>query len=121
MGSESNTTIAKAITGRNEIVDNTTGETWRFTTFASPADQVYLAVDGPTTPSRWIAMQPVVGEPGSWSVLATILPGRHRLRYFTVENGTYLNCGSAGLAGVRTSRQDPAVQIDGMQSLAATA
>jgi len=107
---------------RNAIVNSATGETWRFTTFAGPAEQVFLAVDGPTTPSRWIAMQPVADEPGAWSVLATILPGRHRLRYFTIENGTTLNCGSDGLIGERTSALNPAVQIDDMQgSIAASA
>lgn len=102
-------------------MDSATGEIWRFTIFAGQADQVYLAVDGPTTPSRWIEMQPIVGEPGSWRAQTTILPGRHRLRYFTVENGTYLNCGSAGLHGERTSTPNPAVRIDDMQSLAASA
>lgn len=102
-------------------MDSATGETWRFTTFAGPAEQVYLAVDGPTTPSRWIEMHPVNGEPGLWSVLTTILPGRHRLRYYTVDNGTYLNCGSSGLTGERTSAKNPAVLIDDLQGLAATA
>jgi hypothetical protein len=102
-------------------VDSATGETWRFTTIAGHAEQVYLAVDGPTTPSRWIEMQPIASEPGSWSVSTIILPGRHRLRYFTVENGTYLNCGSAGLIGERTGVPNPAVHIDDMQSLAASA
>lgn len=102
-------------------MDINTGETWCFTTQAGPAEQVYLAVDGPTTPSRWIAMQPVTGEPGNWSAIANILPGRHRLRYFTVDNGTTLNCGSIGLIGTRTSKPDPAVQIDDMMGLAASA
>ncbi len=97
----------------------TLGETWRFTTNAGPAEQVYLAVDGPTTPSRWIQMQPVLGEPGTWSVLTTILPGRHRLRYYTVDNGTTLNCGSIGLIGERTSKANPAVRIDDMMGMLA--
>lgn len=97
------------------------GETWRFTTHTGPAQQVYLAVDGPTTPSRWIQMQPIAGEPGGWSVTTTIMPGRHRLRYYTVDNGTYLNCGSTGLFGERTSAPNPAVQIEDMMALAASA
>lgn len=102
-------------------MNSTTGETWRFTTFAGQADQVYLAVDGPTTPSRWIAMQPSADEPGAWTVHTTILPGQHRLRYFTVDQGTTLNCGSIGLIGERTSAPDPRVRIDEMMNLAATA
>ncbi|MBX2851019.1 MAG: hypothetical protein KTR15_04645 [Phycisphaeraceae bacterium] len=102
-------------------MDSTTGETWRFTAFAGPADEVYLAVDGPTTPCRWIAMLPVADEPGAWSVHTTILPGRYRLRYFTVDKGTTLNCGSLGLIGERTSLPNPAVVIDDMMGLAASA
>ncbi|MEO0475459.1 MAG: hypothetical protein AAF085_05715 [Planctomycetota bacterium] len=82
-------------------MDTATAETWRFKTHAGPAEQVYLAVDGPTTPSRWIEMHPIAGEPGAWSVVTDILPGRHRMRYFTVTNGTTLNCGSIGLTGER--------------------
>lgn len=96
-------------------------ETWHFTTHAGPADQVFLATDGPATASRWIQMHPVPGEPGKWSVNATFLPGRHRLRYFTIDNGTTLNCGSIGLVGERTSSPNSAVQIEDMMSLAASA
>ena len=103
------------------IVHELTGETWRFTTRPGPAQQVYLAVDGPTTASRWIEMQPVEGEPDAWSVVTQITPGRHRLRYFTVDNGTYLNCGDVGLTGQRTSALDPDVRIDDMMGLAASA
>ncbi|MEM6259783.1 MAG: hypothetical protein AAGI37_16025 [Planctomycetota bacterium] len=97
------------------------GETWHFTARTGPAEQVYLALDGPSTPSRWIEMQPTEEEPGVWSVVVTFLPGRHRLRCFTVENGTYLNYGSLGLAGRRLSAADPAVQIDDLYSLAVSA
>lgn len=106
---------------KDHDVDQRIGETWRFKTHTGPAQQVYLAVDGPITPSRWIQMQPVAGEPGAWSIDTTIKPGRHRLRYFTVNNGTTLNCGSAGLYGERTSMPDPRVQIDDMMCLAASA
>ena len=102
-------------------MDSTTGETWRFTTFAGPADEVYLAVDGPTSPSRWIAMQPLADDPGVWRVHTTILPGRHRVRYYTVDKGTTLNCGSQGLVGERTSTPNPRVQIDDMMDLAVSA
>ncbi|MFK7790660.1 MAG: hypothetical protein AB8C95_14350 [Phycisphaeraceae bacterium] len=102
-------------------MDITLGETWRFSTNAGPAEQVFLAVDGPTTPSRWVEMQPVAGQPGTWTILTTIMPGRHRLRYFTVDNGTTLNCGSTGLIGERTSASNPAVHIDDMMGLAVSA
>lgn len=93
-------------------MDESKGETWRFTARPGQADRVYLVMDGPTSPSRWIEMQPVAGQPGAWSALAQINPGRTRLRYFTAENGAYLNCGTAGLFGERTSQRDPAVQIE---------
>ena len=95
-------------------MDITLGETWRFSTNAGPAQQVFLAVDGPTTPSRWIEMQPVAGERSAWRVDTTIPPGRHRVRYFTVDNGTTLSCGTIGLVGQRISAPNPTVQIDDM-------
>lgn len=103
------------------LMDQSIGETWRFTAHTSPVEQVYLAVDGPVTASRWIEMQPVPGEPGAWSVVATIMPGQHRLRCFTVDNGTTLNCGTSGLYGERTSEPNTAVQIDDMMALAVPA
>ena len=66
-------------------------------------------------------MQPIADEPGAWSVETEILPGRYRLRYFTVDGGTTLNCGTIGLIGERTSAPDPAVQIEDMMGLAASA
>ncbi|MGB0768569.1 MAG: hypothetical protein ACPGYV_12780 [Phycisphaeraceae bacterium] len=87
------------------------GETWHFTTKPGDAEQVFLAVDGPTMPSRWVEMTEDLAQPGVWRVITRILPGHSRLRYFTVENGTYLNCGSAGLFGERTSLPDPDVQL----------
>ena len=76
-------------------------ETWRFTTIPLIADQVYLVIDGPTTPSRWIQMQRAHNPAGSWHTQAQITPGQHRVRYFTAENGAYLNCGNAGLTSQR--------------------
>ena len=93
-------------------MDECKGETWQFTTRPGTAERVYLAVDSPTMPSRWIEMSPIAGQPGAWSVVTEITPGRHRLRYFTVNGGTTLNCGSAGLIGQRTSAPDPAVQFE---------
>lgn len=74
-------------------------ETWRFTTRADRADQVYLVIDCSISPSRWIEMQPVADRPGTWQATAQITPGQHRQRYFTCEDGAFLNCGSEGLSG----------------------
>ena len=109
------------VNGAIDIVAKTIGETWRLTAFAGSADKVYLAIDGPTTASRWIQMQPVEGESGAWSVQTLIGPGRHRLRYYTVENGTTLNCGTIGLVGQCISAKDPSVIIDDMAKLAVSA
>lgn len=105
----------------DDFVDQTTGETWRFTIRTTPAQQVFLAIDGPATPSRWTEMTRVAEQPGTWTLETTLLPGRHRLRYYTVENGTYLNCGSEGISGERISEPNPAVQIEDMAPLAASA
>lgn len=102
-------------------MDITAGETWRFSTCAGPVDRVYLAIDGPTTACRWIEMQPDTRRFGSWSVLTNVAPGRHRMRYFTVDKGTTLNCGAIGLFGERVSAPDAQVLIDDLTSLAASA
>lgn len=85
---------------------------WLFTARPGPAEKVYLVVDSPTAPSRWIEMtrladpSDATGGADAWSVTADITPGRTRLRYFTVEDGTYLNCGSVGLIAERAADFD---------------
>lgn len=93
-------------------MDECKGETWRFTARPGSAEQVYLVIDGPTTPSRWIEMKPAEGEPGAWRIQADVAPGRTRVRYFTANRGTYLNCGNVGLHGERLSEADPAVKLE---------
>lgn len=72
-------------------------QTWRFSVQPGEAEGVFLVIEGPTTPSRWIAMQPAKDEPGVWTVSVSVVPGRTRARYYTIENGVYLNCGDLGL------------------------
>lgn len=72
-------------------------QTWRFSTTTPTADRVYLVVDGPLTPSRWIEMRPSDATPSVWSVDAEITPGQTRVRYFVAEGNAYLNCGNVGL------------------------
>lgn len=93
-------------------MDESKGETWFFTAKPGPADRVYLVLDGPTAPSRWIEMQPSSDQPGTWSTTTDIAPGRTRLRYFTAQADAYLNCGTTGLYGERTSPPDPAVHLE---------
>lgn len=100
-------------------MDESKGETWRFTARTGPADRVFLVLDGTTMPSRWIEMQPDPEQQGAWTTTADIAPGRTRLRYFTAENGAYLNCGTAGLFGERVSLPSPAVQIEDLGVAAA--
>ena len=106
---------------KEQALDPTNGETWRFTIRTSPAQQVFLAVDGLCMPSRWLEMQRVAEAPGAWQLETTLLPGRHRLRYFTVNNGTTLNCGSDGITGERITEPHPEVLIDDLVPLAASA
>lgn len=80
-------------------MQNAPTQTWSFTARAGQADKVYLVVDSPTQPSRWIEMNRVEHDPAAWSADVQITPGRSRLRYFTMDAGTYLNHGSIGLSG----------------------
>ena len=93
----------------NEIHE---GEQWRFTVRPGRAQRVYLVLDGNTIPSRWIEMQPVVGEEGQWDAIAHLFEGSYRFRYFIANDGAYLNCGTSGLVGERLSAADPAVRIE---------
>lgn len=95
-------------------MDECSSETWQFTVRPGQADRVYLVIDGPTMPSRWLAMHPMDDQPGVWTMTTEISPGRTRVRYFTEEKGAFLNCGNLGLLGKRTSKRSPVVQIDGM-------
>lgn len=74
-------------------------EHWHYTVAPKHADVVYLVVDCPTMPSRWVPMQPREDLPGHWSVTTEITPGRTRVRYFVAEGKAYLNCGDVGLHG----------------------
>lgn len=102
-------------------MESTIGETWRFSTRNRTAQRVFLAVDGPTAASRWIEMQPIAGDPGAWELVTQLPPGRHRLRYFTFDNGTYLNCGTIGLEGRRIGEAQQSVIVDDMSGIAAIA
>lgn len=93
-------------------MDESKGETWRFTVHPGQAERVYLVLDGVTSPSRWIEMQRIEDLPGKWDATAQIAPGQNRLRYFTEVKGTFLNCGTAGLSGERVSDRCAAVQFD---------
>ena len=96
-------------------------ETWRFTAKPGHAQKVYLVVDSPTAPSRWIEMQSDTSSPGTWSITAQIDPGRSRVRYFTAEDGAYLNCGSVGLHGERENTFDDPFDDQPTPDLAASA
>ena len=87
-------------------------ETWRFTTRPGTADKGYLVLDGPTSPSRWVQMNPDQAQPGQWAVETKIAPGRTRARYFTANNGAYINCGNAGLCAHRVSERSAAVHLE---------
>ena len=95
-------------------MDECTGETWLFTAHAEDAELAYLVVDSAISPSRWIKMRPIESVPGAWRAVTELSPGLNRVRYFVVEDGAYLNCGTVGLTGERTSANDPAVQIENL-------
>jgi len=82
-------------------MDTFENETWRYTTCPVTADQVYLVVDSPVSPSRWMPMQSVKGKPGVWTLAIEIDPVQSRVRYFTAEGSSFLNCGNVGLARER--------------------
>ncbi|MEM9415411.1 MAG: hypothetical protein AAGA29_08050 [Planctomycetota bacterium] len=94
-------------------------EAWRFIATPCEAQRVYLVLDDGVGPTRWIEMQPVVGRPGQWDATANLKPGHHRARYFTSNDGAYLNCGNFGLSAQRTSGPCPGVSLEPLEALAA--
>ena len=92
-------------------------EAWTFTATPDEAQRVYLVLDGDGAPSRWIEMQPVTGKPGTWNTHLQLPQGQHRARYFTGNQGTYLNCGNFGLNATRTSEPCPGVTLEPLESL----
>lgn len=98
-------------------MDQSKSETWQFTVRPGQAQRVYLVMDGPTMPSRWVPMQAMDAQPGLWTATAEIAPGRTRVRYFTEDHGAFLNCGNSGLFGQRTSEPSPAVHLDELDEL----
>ncbi|MFI4861475.1 MAG: hypothetical protein ACIAXF_12445 [Phycisphaerales bacterium JB063] len=94
-------------------------ETWRFTAMPGEAQRVYLVLDGGVGPSRWVEMQPVVAKPGHWDATVQLKPGHHRARFFTGNNGAFLNCGDFGLTAQRMGEPCPGVHLAPLEALAA--
>lgn len=98
---------------------DTRTESWTFTAIPGEAQRVYLVLDGGAGPSRWVEMQPVPGQPGHWDTTTQLPPGRHRARYFTGNEGTFLNCGSFGLYAQRIGEPCPGVELEPLETRAA--
>ncbi len=86
-------------------------ETWTFTAMPGVADRVYLVLDD-GGPSRWVPMQPVPGQRGSWNTTVRLTPGRYQARHFIETAGTYINCGDTGLTAVRAPGPPAGVQLE---------
>lgn len=92
--------------------DTTTGhETWSFTAQPGEAQRAYLVLDN-GGPTRWVEMQPVVGQRGHWDATVTLTPGRYRARYFTAhQGGGSINHGGVGLTAQRVGGHCPGVEV----------
>ena len=85
------------------------GETWRFELAHPEAERVYLVHDFDGIASLWRQMQR--DDRGRWVLTASLAPGRHRLHYCTLEGGSLLFGGVAGLRSRRIAGDDPRVQL----------
>lgn len=85
-------------------------ESWTFTANPGEVQRAYLVLDS-GGPTRWIEMQPVVGLRGHWDASVHLTPGRHRARFFTAQNGSFVNHGNTRLDAKRTAGNCPGVEV----------
>lgn len=76
-------------------------ERWRLEVSAQKADRVYVVRELVGGPGQWVEMSRLGSDPTQWTVELDLLPGDYRLRYYTVEGRTFINCGSIGLQATR--------------------
>jgi hypothetical protein len=86
------------------------GEMWEFAVDCRDAAQVFLVKQCEEGLSSWIQMKQT--SPGRWRVLAHLLPGRYRFKYFKAEGQTFLNCGTFGLVCQRHEGEDERVVVE---------
>ena len=88
-------------------------EHWRFDVNSNWASRIYLVIDGGSALlSRWIEMARHTHDPLRWSTVTQLSPGHYRVRFFSEERGTFLNCGTTGLYCERISANTNRVTIE---------
>jgi len=90
---------------------------WRFTVDCPHADQVLLVREDEHGLSNWLGM--TSNGNGRWGLT---LPMDHfdgRFRYYTIEGGAVLNCGTAGLSASRLPLSEASGEEDAPATVAA--
>ncbi|MEM6550989.1 MAG: hypothetical protein AAF750_02445 [Planctomycetota bacterium] len=87
-------------------------EDWLITAYAPHADATHLARETNGQGLAWLPLQADPERPGHWSATIALTPGTHRLRYYAQQDGTYLNCGAAGLTAHRLSSPVGSVHVE---------
>ncbi len=90
-----------------------TGESWRFQVTCANADSVYLVNQVYDIGKNCLPMVSLGDD--VWGLELKLIPGHYRISYYTVEDGTIFNGGTAGLTSTRISQHDPRVTVDLME------
>lgn len=74
---------------------------WRFSVQCPKAEQVMLVTEDEAGASSWVPMNAADDAVGTWHLDIPENSVIGQVRYYTVEAGSVLNCGTAGLSATR--------------------
>lgn len=80
----------------------TTQQPWLFSVDCPDAEQVFLVKEDVNGATRWLPMSRAFNGRWELAMASFTMPG---VRYYTVERGAILNCGTAGLSATRQTPQ----------------
>ncbi|MEM9418813.1 MAG: hypothetical protein AAGA25_07175 [Planctomycetota bacterium] len=77
---------------------------WRFSVQCPKAEQVMLVTEDDAGLSSWVPMNAAQDGLGTWELDIPENGVMGPVRYYTIEEGSVLNCGTAGLSATRVPR-----------------
>lgn len=80
---------------------------WKFSVHCPGAEQVMLVAEDAMGFSSWLPMATEPSEAGTWTLELPDPSVAGPVRYYTIEGGSILNCGTVGLTAVRIERGRP--------------
>ena len=102
-------TLSHPLPSTPEGTPSPAASAWRFTVHCPTAEQVMLVTEEPSGLSSWVPMVASTDHAGAWQLDITQDGVVGAVRYYTIEDGAVLNCGTAGRSAkrVKTSPTPP--------------